>query len=224
MYLPAHFEETRLDVLHAFVTAHPFGLLVTEGADGPVANGVPFVLDPGGAGGLGTLRAHVARSNPVWRDAAPGNRSLVVFQGPQAYVSPSWYASKAEHGKVVPTWNYTMVQVHGRLRAIDDPAWVHAFVTRLTGVHESGRPMPWHVTDAPADYIAATQRAIVGIEIEVARVEGKFKLSQNRSAEDRTGVVLGLEADATAQRQPEAEATAQAMQAAEARRRGAPAD
>jgi transcriptional regulator len=134
-------------------------------------------------------------------------------------VSPSWYASKAQHHKVVPTWNYAMVQAHGTLRAIDDPAWVLAFVTRLTETHEGGRSMPWHVTDAPADFIEATQRAIVGIEIEVTRLEGKFKLSQNRSAEDRTGVVLGLEADAVEQRQPEADALAQAMQAAEQRRR-----
>jgi transcriptional regulator len=160
----------------------------------------------------------VARANPLWREA-DGQPVLVVFQGPQAYVSPSWYASKAQHHKVVPTWNYTMVQAHGRLRAIDDPAWVHAFVTRLTERHEGGRSMPWHVTDAPADFIEATQRAIVGIEIEVTRLEGKFKLSQNRSAEDRTGVVLGLEADATDRRQPEADALAQAMQAAEQRRR-----
>jgi transcriptional regulator len=146
-----------------------------------------------------------------------------MFQGPQGYVSPSWYASKAEHHKVVPTWNYTLVQAHGTLRAIDDPAWVRAFVTRLTETHESGRTMPWHVSDAPDDFIAATQRAIVGIEIEVTRLEGKFKLSQNRSAADRTGVVLGLEADAVQQRQPEADALAQAMQAVEQRRRDASA-
>jgi transcriptional regulator len=194
MYLPAHFEETRLDVLHAFVTAHPFGLLVTEGADGPVANGVPFVLDPGGAGGLGTLRAHVARSNPVWRDAAPGNRSLVVFQGPQAYVSPGWYPSKAEHGKVVPTWNYILVQARGTLRAVDDAAWLRAFVTRLTERHEASRAQPWAVADAPGDFVEATLRAIVGIEIELTALTGKWKVSQNRSAADRDGTVRGLEA------------------------------
>jgi transcriptional regulator len=166
------------------------------------------------------MTAHVARANPLWREA-DGQPVLLVFQGPQAYVSPSWYASKAEHGKVVPTWNYTMVQAHGTLRAIDDAAWVRAFVTRLTEAHEGGRDAPWHVTDAPEEFIAATQRAIVGIEIEVTRVEGKFKLSQNRSADDRTGVVLGLQADATAQRQPQADATAQAMLAVEQRRREA---
>jgi len=193
MYLPAHFDEKRLDVLHAFVTAHPFGLLVTEGADGPVANAVPFILDPGGAGGLGTLRAHVARANPVWRDLASANRALVVFQGPQAYVSPGWYPSKAEHGKVVPTWNYILVQARGTLRAVDDAAWLRAFVTRLTERHEAPRARPWAVGDAPADFVDTMLRAIVGIEIELTALTGKWKVSQNRSAADRDGTVRGLE-------------------------------
>ena len=132
MYLPAHFDEKRLDVLHALVRRHPFGLLVTQTVDGPSANGIPFLLDPDAAGGHGTLRGHVARANPVWREATPEVPALVVFQGPDAYVSPSWYPSKAEHGKVVPTWNYVMVQARGRLRAIDDPAWLLQLVTRLT--------------------------------------------------------------------------------------------
>ena len=193
MYLPAHFDEKRLDVLHAFVTAHPFGLLVTEGADGPVANAVPFILDPGGAGGLGTLHAHVARANPVWRDLASANRALVVFQGPQAYVSPGWYPSKAEHGKVVPTWNYILVQARGTLRAVDDAAWLRAFVTRLTERHEAPRARPWAVGDAPADFVDTMLRAIVGIEIELTALTGKWKVSQNRSAADRDGTVRGLE-------------------------------
>ena len=219
MYQPAHFVEHDADALLALMKAHPLATLVRGGAE-LSADVLPIEVER--VGDTWRMTAHVARANPLWRES-DGQPVLLVFQGPQAYVSPSWYASKAEHGKVVPTWNYTMVQVHGRLRAIDDPAWVRAFVTRLTEVHEGGRPAPWHVSDAPVDFIAATQRAIVGIEIEVTRVEGKFKLSQNRSAEDRTGVVLGLEADATAQRQPQAEATAQAMQAAEERRRAAPA-
>ena len=219
MYQPAHFVEHDPVTLLALMKAHPLATLV-RGGDALAADVLPVEVER--VGDTWRMTAHVARANPLWREA-DGQPVLLVFQGPQAYVSPSWYASKAEHGKVVPTWNYTMVQAHGTLRAIDDPAWVRAFVTRLTEAHESGRPLPWHVSDAPDDFIAATQRAIVGIEIEVARVEGKFKLSQNRSAEDRTGVVLGLEADATAQRQPEAEATAQAMQAVEARRREASA-
>jgi transcriptional regulator len=219
MYQPAHFVEQDPAALLALMKAHPLATLVRGGAE-LSADVLPIEVER--VGDAWRMTAHVARANPLWREA-DGQPVLLVFQGPQAYVSPSWYASKAEHGKVVPTWNYTLVQAHGRLHAIDDPAWVRAFVTRLTEAHESGRPLPWHVTDAPDDFIAATQRAIVGIEIEVTRVEGKFKLSQNRSAEDRTGVVLGLEADATAQRQPEAEATAQAMQAVEARRRDAAA-
>ena len=219
MYQPAHFVEQDPATLLALMKAHPLATLVRGGA-ALSADVLPIEAERAGDGWR--MTAHVARANPLWREA-DGQPVLLVFQGPQAYVSPSWYASKAEHGKVVPTWNYTMVQVHGRLRAIDDPAWVRAFVTRLTEVHEAGRPLPWHVTDAPDDFIAATQRAIVGIEIEVTRVEGKFKLSQNRSAEDRTGVVLGLEADATARRQPEADAMAQAMLAMEARRREAAA-
>ena len=214
MYQPAHFVEQDADTLLALMKAAPLATLIRGGAE-LAADVLPLEVEHVGEGWR--ITGHVARANPLWREA-DGQPVLVVFQGPQGYVSPSWYASKAQHHKVVPTWNYTMVQAHGRLRAIDDPAWVHAFVTRLTQTHEGGRAMPWHVTDAPADFIEATQRAIVGIEIEVTRLEGKFKLSQNRSAEDRTGVVLGLEADAMERRQPEADALAQAMQAAEQRR------
>ena len=216
MYQPStHFVEQDSETLLALMRAAPLATLIRAGAE-LAADLVPLEVERTGDGWR--LTGHVARANPLWREA-DGQPVLVVFQGPQAYVSPSWYASKAEHGKVVPTWNYTMVQAHGRLRAIDDAQWVRGFVTRLTERHEGGRAMPWQVGDAPEDFIAATQRAIVGIEIEVTRLEGKFKLSQNRSAEDRTGVVLGLEADATTQRQPEADALAQAMQAAEQRRK-----
>ncbi|MEO6743569.1 MAG: FMN-binding negative transcriptional regulator [Caldimonas sp.] len=194
MYLPAHFDEKRLDVLHALVRRHPFGLLVTQTADGPSANGIPFILDPDGAAGLGTLRGHVARANPVWREAATDVPSLVVFQGPDAYVSPGWYPSKAEHGKVVPTWNYVMVQARGRLRAIDDPAWLLQLVTRLTERHETPRSAPWAVSDAPADYVQTMLRAIVGIELELTSLSGKWKVTQNRPAADRAGVVDGLKA------------------------------
>jgi transcriptional regulator len=193
MYLPAHFEERRIEVLHAFVREHPFGLLVTTGADEPVANGLPFLLDPGGAAGLGVLRGHVARANPVWRDAAD-TPALVVFQGPDGYISPSFYPAKAEHGKVVPTWNYAMVQARGPLRAMDDREWLRAFVGRLTERHESARATPWAVTDAPPDYVDTMLRAIVGIEIELTALVGKWKLTQNRALADRRGVVSGLEA------------------------------
>jgi transcriptional regulator len=193
MYLPAHFDEPRAELLHALIDAHPFGLLITSGADGVEANGLPFLLDAG-RGPQGTLRAHVARANPVWREAAAGAPALVVFQGADAYVSPSWYATKAESGKVVPTWNYAMVQARGALRVIDDAAWLRRLVGDLTERHESRRAEPWQVDDAPADFIDANLRAIVGIEIEIASLVGKWKVSQNRSAADRAGVVAGLRA------------------------------
>lgn len=192
MYLPSHFEEQRPDVLQALVRAHPLGLLVTTSAQGVQADSVPFILDPDPAGGPGILRAHVARANPLWREARTDVDALVVFQGPQAYISPSLYPSKAETGKVVPTWNYVMVQARGRLRAVDDAAWLRAFVTRLTERHESPRALPWAVGDAPADYIEAILRAIVGIEIPLRTLVGKLKLSQNRTPADRDGIVAGL--------------------------------
>jgi transcriptional regulator len=196
MYLPAHFAESRRDVLEAFVLAHPFGLLLTQGGSGRLeADGVPFMLDPDPAGGPGILRAHVARANPVWHSARADAGSLVVFQGPHAYVSPGWYASKAEHGKVVPTWDYIVVHGRGRVRAIEDPAWLRAFVTRLTDRHEATRRAPWAVTDAPADFVATMLGAIVGIEIVLSSLTGKWKVSQNRSSADRAGVGQGLVAD-----------------------------
>ena len=192
MYLPSHFEEKRPEVLQELMQTHPLGLLITQGDSGLQANPIPFIHDADPAGGPGVLRAHVARANPVWREARTDTESLVVFQGPQAYVSPGWYPSKAEHGKVVPTWNYCIVQGRGLLRVIDDAAWVHAFVTRLTQRHEATQAKPWAVNDAPADFIKATQRAIVGIEISLSALTGKWKTSQNRSAADRDGVARGL--------------------------------
>ena len=215
MYQPAHFVEQDPQTLLALMKAHPLATLVRGGAE-LAADILPLEVERVGEGWR--ITGHVARANPLWREA-DGQPVLALFQGPQGYVSPNWYPSKAQHGKAVPTWNYTMVQAHGTLRAIDDASWLRAFVTRLTERHEDGRAAPWHVTDAPADFIDTMLKAIVGIEIEVTRVEGKFKLSQNRSAEDRTGVVLGLEADATQGLQAEADALAQAMQAAEQRRR-----
>ncbi len=193
MYLPAHFAETRPEVLHGFVRANPFGLLIShDGSGRPEADGIPFVLDADPAGGPGILRAHVARANPVWQAAHSSGESMVVFQGAHGYVSPAWYPSKAEHGKVVPTWNYITVHGRGAVRGIEDPAWLHAFVTRLTDRHEGGRAAPWAVSDAPGDYIATMLRAIVGIEIVLTSLTGKWKVSQNRSAADRAGVARGL--------------------------------
>lgn len=192
MYLPKHFEETRTEVLHGLIRTHPLGLLVTHGAQGLAADPLPWLLDAGD-GPQGSLRGHVARANPVWREAA-GSEVLVVFQGAQAYVSPGWYPAKAEHGKVVPTWNYAMVQARGRLRAVEDAAWLHALVTRLTDTHEAAMPRPWRVDDAPPDYIGKMLGAIVGLEIEITGLAGKWKVSQNRSAADRDGVAQGLDA------------------------------
>lgn len=208
MYLPAHFEERRADVLHELVRRHPLGQMITLDSGGALqADAIPFVLDPdphvaadaGGdaagaaaAGAVGVLRGHVARANPVWREARTDVEALVVFQGPHGYVSPGWYPSKAEHGKAVPTWNYVTVQARGRLRAIEDPEWLRALVTRLTQRHEAGQARPWAVTDAPADYIDAMLRAIVGVEITLTSLAGKWKVSQNRSAADRAGVVQAL--------------------------------
>ncbi|MFT3954045.1 MAG: FMN-binding negative transcriptional regulator [Piscinibacter sp.] len=193
MYLPKHFEENRAEVLHELLRAHPLGLLVTQPGGVLRADSIPFMLDAQ-RGPHGTLVAHVARANTLWREAAGGD-ALVVFQGAQAYVSPSAYPSKAEHGKVVPTWNYVMVQARGRLRAIEDAAWLHALVSRLTERHESPRAAPWAVGDAPADYVEKMLGAIVGIEIELESLVGKWKVSQNRSAADREGVARTLDAE-----------------------------
>jgi transcriptional regulator len=194
MYLPTHFEETRPDVLHALIRSQPLGLLITLNDTGLQANPVPFVLDADPAGGPGILRAHVARANPLWHDSRGDVEALVVFQGPQAYVSPGWYPSKGEHGKVVPTWNYVTVQARGTLRAIDDAAWVRASVARMTTQHEAAQAKPWAVADAPPDYIDTLTRAIVGIEIRLSALTGKWKVSQNRSGADRAGVARGLRA------------------------------
>jgi len=219
MYQRAPFVEQDPDTLLGLMQAYPLATLIRGGAE-LAADLLPLEVDH--AQGVWRLRGHVARANPLWREG-DGQPVLVVFQGPQAYISPNWYPSKAQHGKDVPTWDYTMVQAHGTLRAIDDRTWLRGFVERLTERHEGSRATPWHVSDAPADYLDAMLKAIVGVEIEVTRIEGKFKLNQNYDAADRTGAVLGLCADAAEGRQPDADALARAMQAAEARRRETPA-
>jgi transcriptional regulator len=188
MYLPKHFEQHDRHALIALMRERPLATLVVAG-DEPTADLIPleFHADDGPHG---TLRGHVARANPLWRRA--GAHALAVFTGPEAYVSPGWYASKREHGKVVPTWNYTMVQARGVLRAVDDAPWLRALVGRLTDHHEAAQPAPWQVSDAPDDYVQQMLRAIVGIEIELTALAGKWKTSQNRSAADRDGVAQGL--------------------------------
>ena len=190
MYRPPPFREDRPDVLHALIRAHPLGTLVTAGPDGLTANHIPFLIEAGGESGV--LRAHLARANGQLEALRAGAPALVIFQGPEAYVSPSWYATKAQSQKVVPTWNYVAVHCWGTPRVIDDPAWLRAQIGRLTASQEAGRAEPWAVEDAPEDYIAAQIRGIAGLEIPIDRIEGKWKASQNRSEADRAGVAAGL--------------------------------
>ena len=191
MYVPAHFEETRFEVLHQLIHEHPLAALVTLGPAGLEANHIPLELDPAPAP-LGTLRGHVARGNPVWRELSRDVEALAIFQGPQAYISPAWYPTKRETGKVVPTYNYAVVHAYGPVRIIEDRAWLRGLVERLTTRHEAGRPGAWKVTDAPADFVEQMLGAIVGIEIPLTRLVGKWKVSQNRPAADREGVVQAL--------------------------------
>jgi transcriptional regulator len=191
MYQPPHFREDRLEVQHGLIRARPLGMLVTNGSTGLVANPLPFVLDAA-ASPLGTLKAHLSRANGQWRDADLDQEVLTIFQGVDAYVTPSWYETKRETGKVVPTWNYAVVQAYGRLTVIDDPDWLRRQIGELTAAHEASRSEPWTIDDAPAPFIAAQIKGIVGIEIEITRIEGKWKVSQNRSEADRRGVSEGL--------------------------------
>ena len=194
MYVPKHFAETRVDVLHDLIRRHPLGTLVVAAAAGLEASHIPFEIDPEPVP-FGTLRCHVARANPIWQQIAADRPVLVVFQGEEGYVSPSWYVGKQEHGKVVPTWNYAAVHAYGIAKAVPDAAWLRRMVEDLTRRHEHGRAQPWQVSDAPDDYVDKLLAAIVGIEIPVTQMLGKWKFSQNRSVADRQGVIAGLERD-----------------------------
>jgi transcriptional regulator len=195
MYSPSHFDEQRPERLHGLIARHPLGTVITQGAAGLGACHIPFELAAPGAGApFGILRAHVARANPLWRE---GGDALVVFQGASAYVSPDLYEDKPLTGKVVPTWNYMAVHAHGPLRAIEDPAWLLALLGRLTATHEAARAAPWSVHDAPRDFLDRMLRAIVGIEIPVQRMQGTWKMSQNRSQRDQRAIAAdtGMPAD-----------------------------
>jgi transcriptional regulator len=184
MYTPEHFVETRVEALHGLIRAYPFATLVTHAADGLTANHLPFEL----VGDV--LHGHVARGNELAR--LDGADVLLVFQGPDGYVSPNWYPSKHETGREVPTWNYAVVHVHGRMRVIDDATWLRRLLETLTDHHEAGQPQPWKIGDAPKDHIEKSLRAIVGLEVPIDRIEGKFKLSQNHPPRNRAGVIAGL--------------------------------
>jgi len=191
MYNPSHFEETRPEVLYTLVREHPLCTLVTLNSAGLVANLIPLQLRPA-AGPHGALVGHVARANPLWREHDPAQAVLAVFQGPAHYISPSWYPTKQEHGKVVPTWNYAVVQASGPLLVHDDADWIRHQVHALTQQQEAGFAAPWSVDDAPRDYTDGLLKALIGIEIPVTRWSGKWKVSQNQPPQNRDGVVSGL--------------------------------
>lgn len=184
MYTPKYSKETRADVLDGLIRAYPFATVVANTTNGLVANHLPFELVDG------VLHGHVARGNELVQ--MDGVEVLLVFRGPDGYVSPNWYPTKHETGREVPTWNYAVLHVHGHLRVIDDPAWLRVLLERLTDRHEADQPQPWKMTDAPEDHIEKSLHAIVGLEVTIDRVEGKFKLSQNHPARNRAGVIAGL--------------------------------
>jgi transcriptional regulator len=191
MYLPKHFEEPRVDVMHTLIRERPLATLVALTARGLEANHVPL-LHEAEPGPFGTLRGHVARGNPLWKDANAGVDVLAVFSGPEAYITPSWYPGKKVDGKVVPTWNYAVAHARGPLRVHDDPVWLRAHLEKLVEANEAAFPLPWKVSDAPDDFIEKMLTAIVGIEIPVRTLTGKWKMSQNRSGADRESVAQGL--------------------------------
>ena len=192
MYTPAHFNESDLAVLHRLIKAHPLGAWVTHADGALLVNHIPFLIDES-RGEFGTLTGHVARPNPVWKQFSRTVPSVVIFQGAESYISPSWYQSKRETGKAVPTWNYAVVHAHGIPAVFDDRDRLLAHVTTLTNTHEASLEAPWKVSDAPAEFVDALLKGIVGIELPIASIAGKWKVNQNRTAADRRTVVEALE-------------------------------
>lgn len=190
MYLPAQFVVDDLSRLHALMRARPLAALVSAGASGLFATHLPTVLKDDGS--HGTIECHLARGNPHWKDLAQVEEALMIFQGPEAYITPNWYPSKAEHGKVVPTWNYAVVHAYGRPQVMEEADWLRRHVSELTAQQEAGEAVPWALSDAPDSYVNAMLRGIVGFRFAIARLEGKWKMSQNRETQDREGVVSGL--------------------------------
>ena len=193
MYLPPHFTTDDPEDLHQLMQAHPLGALITHGSQGLDANHLPFELDTE-SGKHGVLRAHVARNNPLWQEARDGDKVLVIFKAADAYISPNWYPSKKAHHQQVPTWNYSVVHAHGRIQIRDDARFVRRLLANLTRHHEAGEPTPWKMADAPREYMEAMVQAVVGIEIEIERLVGKFKLGQNKDEADRQGAAHALHA------------------------------
>jgi transcriptional regulator len=191
MYIPKHFEERRVEVLHELIRSRPLAALVVLTSNGLDANHIPFQVDPHPTP-FGTLRGHIARANPLWRHFSSDIEALAIFQGPGAYISPSWYPTKRETAKVVPTWNYAVVHAYGALRVIEDRVWLRRLVESLTNQHEAERDDSWKVTDAPSDFIEHLLGSIIGIEIPITRLIGKWKVSQNRPIRDKEGVIEGL--------------------------------
>lgn len=193
MYIPKHNEETRVDVIDRLIRSHPLATLVTVGASGLFATHLPMVLhreDEQHA----TLRGHMSRANRQWREFSSEVEALAIFAGPEHYITPNWYPEKTVTGKVVPTWNYAVVHAYGSLRVIEDPAWLLTHLNSLTDTHETSSPIPWKVSDAPADYVEAIAKGIVGIELPIARLEAKWKVSQNQNDQTRASVAQGLQA------------------------------
>ncbi len=191
MYVPAHFEESKIEMLHDLIVAHPLATLVTMSSNGINANHIPLHL-VNDKGQYGTLQGHVARANPVWSDIDNDVETLIIFQGPNSYITPSWYPTKQEHGKVVPTWNYVTVHAYGKLRVVDDPVWVRSQLELLTIQQEALFDKPWAVSDAPVEFTDKMIGAIIGIEILITKLTGKWKVSQNQPALNQAGVVEGL--------------------------------
>jgi transcriptional regulator len=191
MYIPRHNEEKRPSVMQALMVSHPLATLVTLGSDGLFASHIPMVFEADGSE-FGVLKGHISRANAQWRDFTPAVDALAIFAGPQHYVTPSWYFENGEHAREVPTWNYAVVHAYAPLKVVEDKQWLLAHVSTLTNIHEAGFPVPWKVSDPPEDFIGSLLQGIIGLELSIRRLEGKWKVSQNRTASARQGVIDGL--------------------------------
>lgn len=209
MFLPDHFRVEDIAEMHALMRTHPFAALVSMGSTGLYGTHLPTVLK--GEGGNGVIECHLSRANPHWKDLANGGEAMMIFQGAEGYITPNWYATKAQTGKAVPTWNYVIVHAYGRPEVVKEKEWVLRHVTELSDQQERGEAHPWKVSDAPESYIDVMLRGIVGFRFAITRLEGKWKMSQNREAQDRSGVIDGLKARAASEDVQVAEIVARKM-------------